>query len=145
MEYSDVYRLYSCWREGEAQVGACVLSAGVAPGTYKQLCRPGYLWVDWKRKCLRKDWSPPTTWTCNKTNPNSMLHAVCVGGGSREWIELLYSGWTRAAFRPCSPAPPGGASRPSSAPGRRHKHNYIHALSVLFIIHSSVTIFTLSP
>jgi hypothetical protein len=30
-------------------------SAGIAPGVYKSLCSPGYLWVEWKKKCLRKN------------------------------------------------------------------------------------------
>merc|ERR1719259_671370 len=26
---------------------------GVVPGTYKELCRPGYIWVEWRKKCMR--------------------------------------------------------------------------------------------
>ena len=58
INYGAGTQLYKCWASDETPEGRCVgpmKSAGVAPGTYKQLCRPGYLWVDWKRKCLRKD------------------------------------------------------------------------------------------
>ena len=48
--------LFHCWKAGEDNPYGCVaLKAGVAPSAYKQLCRPGYLWVQWKKKCQRKD------------------------------------------------------------------------------------------
>ena len=27
---------------------------GVAPGVYKKACRAGYVWVEWKKKCVRE-------------------------------------------------------------------------------------------
>eukprot|EP00088_Acartia_fossae_P036231 TRINITY_DN37426_c1_g1_i1.p1 TRINITY_DN37426_c1_g1~~TRINITY_DN37426_c1_g1_i1.p1 ORF type:complete len:181 (-),score=46.88 TRINITY_DN37426_c1_g1_i1:281-823(-) len=47
--------IFNCWKSGEENPYRCVLNAGVAPSAYKQLCRPGYLWVPWKKKCQRKD------------------------------------------------------------------------------------------
>jgi len=48
--------LFYCWKDGEEKEHRCVtLRAGVAPSAYKQLCRPGYLWVHWRKKCQRKD------------------------------------------------------------------------------------------
>ena len=32
----------------------CCHSEGVVPSAYKQVCREGFLWVQWKKKCLRK-------------------------------------------------------------------------------------------
>jgi hypothetical protein len=60
----DSSNLIRCWDPREAadqqqQLAGCVErkvdSAGIAPGVYKSLCSPGYLWVEWKKKCLRKN------------------------------------------------------------------------------------------
>ncbi len=57
----DSWDMIRCWDplEGDQDQAACVErkvdSAGIAPGVYKSLCSPGYLWVEWKKKCLRKN------------------------------------------------------------------------------------------
>ena len=47
--------LVQCLPLDDSDKCADVKSAGVAPSTYKQYCRPGYLWVEWKKICLRKE------------------------------------------------------------------------------------------
>ena len=32
-----------------------ILSSGVSMSGYKQVCRPHFIWVDWRQKCLRKN------------------------------------------------------------------------------------------
>ncbi len=32
-----------------------ILSSGVSMSGYKQVCRPQFIWVDWRQKCLRKN------------------------------------------------------------------------------------------
>ena len=57
----DSTDLIRCWDSQAAGqppptcVERQVDSAGIAPGVYKSLCSPGYLWVEWKKKCLRKN------------------------------------------------------------------------------------------
>lgn len=47
--------LKHCWEGEEPDQPCAVMTAGIVLSTYKQLCRPGYLWVEWKKKCLRLD------------------------------------------------------------------------------------------
>eukprot|EP00092_Neocalanus_flemingeri_P061443 GFUD01073863.1.p1 GENE.GFUD01073863.1~~GFUD01073863.1.p1 ORF type:complete len:170 (+),score=56.54 GFUD01073863.1:90-599(+) len=46
---------YKCFTAEEAQIVKCCYAEGVVPSAYKQVCRQGYLWVQWKKKCLRKN------------------------------------------------------------------------------------------
>ena len=46
---------YTCYGPGEGEGVRCCLAEGVVPSAFKQVCRPGYLWVQWKRKCLRRN------------------------------------------------------------------------------------------
>ena len=46
---------YLCYEGGEAGGVKCCYGLGVVPAAYKQTCRQGYLWVQWKKKCLRKN------------------------------------------------------------------------------------------
>ena len=44
---------YSCHATLHSSIRCCY-AEGVVPGAYKQACRQGYLWVSWKKKCLRR-------------------------------------------------------------------------------------------
>ena len=46
---------YKCFRAEEAHLVRCCYAEGVAPSAYKQVCRQGFLWVQWKKKCLRRN------------------------------------------------------------------------------------------
>ena len=46
---------YTCYKTGGAGGVKCCYGVGVVPAAYKQACREGFLWVEWKQKCLRKN------------------------------------------------------------------------------------------
>ena len=47
---------YKCFQAGLVPPPVkCCHAEGVVPSTYKQVCREGFLWVQWKKKCLRKN------------------------------------------------------------------------------------------
>ena len=46
---------YKCFQAGDDPLVRCCHAEGVVPAAYKQVCREGYLWVQWKKKCLRKE------------------------------------------------------------------------------------------
>ena len=46
---------YKCYKIEEADGVKCCYTEGVVPSAYKQACRDGFLWVAWKKKCLRRN------------------------------------------------------------------------------------------
>jgi len=52
-EGGSYYKYY--YLSGEDPKRECLFinQAGIVPSSYKQMCYPGYLWVEWKKKCLR--------------------------------------------------------------------------------------------
>ena len=33
----------------------CLLGEGIVPSTYKQTCHENFVWVEWKKVCVRKN------------------------------------------------------------------------------------------
>jgi len=48
---------FKCFPEEESEDpdNKCCKKTGVVPSTYKQTCQDGFLWVEWKRVCVRKN------------------------------------------------------------------------------------------
>ena len=53
---ADVANIFKCFHPAEEETARCFKFAyeGVLYPGYKQFCREGWLWVPWKRKCLRR-------------------------------------------------------------------------------------------
>ena len=46
---------YMCYKAEEADGVKCCSAMSVVPSAYKQNCREGFIWVEWKQKCLRQN------------------------------------------------------------------------------------------
>ena len=46
---------YLCFPSSLSHTMRCLLGEGIVPSAYKQTCHQGFLWVQWKRKCVRKN------------------------------------------------------------------------------------------
>jgi len=48
---------FKCFPEAESEDpdNKCCKKTGVVPSTYKQTCNVGFLWVEWKKVCVRKN------------------------------------------------------------------------------------------
>ena len=46
-----------CYPPGLPTQPACCMVAkvGVAPSAYKKMCQAGFIWVEWKRRCMRRN------------------------------------------------------------------------------------------
>ena len=49
-----------CYPQHQGPHHACcvianVANLGVAPSAYKKMCQAGYIWVEWKKKCMRRN------------------------------------------------------------------------------------------
>ena len=46
---------YMCYKAEDADGVVCCSVMSVVPSAYKQTCREGFIWVEWKQKCLRQN------------------------------------------------------------------------------------------
>ena len=46
---------YLCFPSAARHSVKCLYANGVVPSAYKQNCKQGFLWVAWKRKCVRRN------------------------------------------------------------------------------------------
>jgi len=46
---------YKCYPRGQETRVKCCYTNGVVPAAYKQTCKDGFLWVHWKKVCVRKN------------------------------------------------------------------------------------------
>ena len=45
--------LFICLAQCKSVANKVVEHRGVVPGAYKRICYPGYIWVEWRKKCMR--------------------------------------------------------------------------------------------
>ena len=44
---------YTCVRQDQAREDRCCHLLGILPSSYKLMCRPGWVWVEWQQRCFR--------------------------------------------------------------------------------------------